>query len=264
MTLTKLAMNGAAALAIAFAASSIGGVANIFSSVAQAETLRIDNIDDGNASGWTEYDLWATRGDFDASSGAYQFDSMLRNPGTGSNMFSTWNGSANGQFSNGWYRAKVRADTNDTLLGLGLRISRQFPNRVNGYIFGAAVGELFEIYRIQDGSAQLLAQSQPTTRLTSGQDWIFEAGALGQHLTFKFWRDGETEPAAPQVVTSSSAFASGLLAIEANVTGGLGRQGQLTATFDDIVFTTIPEPPTALLSAVFFAGIIAWQWRRSR
>jgi RNA polymerase sigma factor (sigma-70 family) len=266
MTLTRLSFIAAAALVLVSSAGVIRGGMNMFASVAVAETILIDDFDDGNATGWTEYDLWTTQGSFDAGTGQYQLQGMLRNSGTGSNMFAFWDGSASSRYSNGLLRATVQANTNDTFLALGMRVSGTGPNLLSGYLFGASVGGPFEIYafrRTGSGGVQVLAQSLPSIQLTSGEDWIFEAGAVGDQLSFKFWRDGEAVPSAPQLAVVDTAFSAGLLGVEANVTGGLGRQGQLGATFDDIQFTTIPEPPTAILSAIFFTGVFAWQWRRS-
>ena len=85
----------------------------------------------------------------------------------------------------------------------------------------------------------------PELRLTSGEDWVFEAGAVGEQLTFKYWRDREREPAKPQLTTISSAFSSGLFGVGANVIGRLGRHGLVNATFDDIYFTPVAPTPAA-------------------
>ena len=214
------------------------------SSHADTQVL-IEDFDDGNDDGWTRHDNtiaepWGP-GVFDATSGSYHLENdSLASPGGGSGLLATWDGSADPVYSNGFWRAKVRADSDDTFLALALRTTASTPQSLDAYLFGAAADGSFAIQEIFDSGARgsILAR-ETEQQLTSGEDWILEAGAVGNVLTLKYWQDGEPEPATPQLTATSSAFSSGLFGVEANVTGNLPMDGLASATFDDIYF----QPP---------------------
>ncbi|MCA9214304.1 MAG: hypothetical protein KDB27_14630 [Planctomycetales bacterium] len=74
----------------------------------------------------------------------------------------------------------------------------------------------------------------------------FEAGAVGDQLSFKFWRDGDSEPSAPQLTVYDAELASGMLGLGADISNLSPTAELIDATFDDISFTpevAIVAPP---------------------
>jgi hypothetical protein len=72
------------------------------------------------------------------------------------------------------------------------------------------------------------------------------------------WEEGSSRPSQPLL-----AFEDETLTV---VSIGIAVDDQFSPAVSSSVafrsFTSIPEPPTMMLSAIFFAGVFAWQWRR--
>jgi hypothetical protein len=221
------------------------------------DAVLIDHFDDGNDNGWSHVDNTTSSpwgpGVFDASSGSYTLATtgvVPANPAGISDTFgSLWTGSSAPQFSNGFFRAKMRANSEGTLFFLMLR-----QTGGSGYAFGGATAQnTFFISRVDNAvNVPLQELSPPPSPIAVGQDWILEAGAVGSQLSLKFWRDGEMEPAAPQLSVIDPTYSSGAFLVAARRDSAFQGTGQVSATFDDIVFN-VPEPSSCLLMMMMFA-----------
>lgn len=223
---------------------------------ASADAVLIDNFDDGNDNGWSHIDNttgnpWGP-GIFDASSGSY----TLATTGTLSEahtlhdtFFSEWAGSSDPQFANGFLRAKMRANAEGTSLFLILRRSGG-----GGYAFGGATNQnAFFISRVDNAvNVPLQELNPPPSPIIAGEDWIVEAGAVGSQLSLKVWRDGQMEPAAPQLTVIDLTYSGGTFLVGARRDSPFPGTSRVSATFDDIVFT-VPEPSSWLLLMMTFA-----------
>ena len=90
-------------------------------------------------------------------------------------------------------------------------------------------------------------------RLSNGEDWIIEAGVVGNQLSMKIWRDGDPEPTTPQLMaTDLTPLPDGQLGVASYVATGHEFPFSINATFDNIYFTPIPEPSACVL---LFLGI---------
>ena len=104
--------------------------------------------------------------------------------------------------------------------------------------------------------------STPSDFRPIDEDVLLQFDVIGDTLSLYAWRPGESRPTVPQLETTSSLFSDGTVGISYDP-GAPGR-GSATFRFVHVADTSIPEPPTAALSAIFFAGVFAWQWRRWR
>jgi hypothetical protein len=210
----------------------------------------IDNFNDGNDTGWSYIDNTTSSpwgpAEFDASSGGYTLatsgDVSANPPGVSDSLFAEWTSSAAPQFSNGFLRAKVRPNTEGTSFFLVLRRTGG-----SGYALGGATSQNdFYITRVDNGVTIPLASATPLSGIVAGQDWILEAGAVGSQISLKYWPDGETPPAIPQLTVSDSMYSSGPFLVGARRDNAFQAAGRVSVTFDDIVFR-VPEPATWIL-----------------
>src|SRR3990172_5161733 len=206
------------------------------------EAVLIDNFNDGNDDGWSHIDNttgspWGP-GIFDANSGSYTLATsgiVAEDPFFISDTLgSQWTGSSAPQFSNGFFRAKMRANTEGTSFFLILR-----KTGGSGYAFGGATNRnTFYISRVDDAvNIPLQELGPPPSPITAGEDWIVEAGAVGSQLSLKVWRDGEMVPTAPQLAVIDPTYSSGMFVVSARKDWAFQGTVQVSATFDDIVFT---------------------------
>ena len=217
---------------------------------AWAESVLIDDFDDGNLDGWEHLD--STRGQpygpatFSAASKAFQLQGggIIRKdvPGGGF-LGSIWEASSDEQYSEGFVRAKVRANTEGSTAALFLRMSGGLQSHMDGYLFfgtTAANGNQGQggllINRIEntDTAEAWFLDSD----FASGDDWYLEAGAVEDRITLKAWAAGAPEPDAPQIVVFDPLFDEGSLGVLTNIhLRPFGGPAVVNATFDDIYFT---------------------------
>jgi hypothetical protein len=262
MTVTKFSMIGAAALAIVLGATAIDGVNGVLSSLARAETIFFDDFDDGNAmdgnpANWTAVPDYSD-GTLDASSGDY----VLRP----SSSNSVW--IAAGIFSpplvlgDVSIRAQIRAETQNEGIGLLARGTIGSTGRAyQGGIFGDGVLYIFQNGPLPNEVGRELVRTSSEFRPIN-EDVVLQFDVIGETLSLYAWRPGESRPPVPQLQTRSSLFDEGAVGVSYDP-GAPGR-GSATFRYIHVADASIPEPPTAMLSAVFFAGVFAWQWRRWR
>jgi protocatechuate 3,4-dioxygenase beta subunit len=237
------------------------------------DRILIDNFNDGNYDGWIGYNLEGPIGPsiFDASSGAYRLASTgaFWNVGDIRNWdefrFTTvldtiWDpvlrtGIGDLPFySNGLFRFRFRIDGNATHLRLHMRANQVRPNAWSFYTFGATSltgsqdpeNDPVFVFRKQVagvGRDELLEFGNPRLH----EEWMLEAGAIGNQLTMKWWPVGGPEPAEPQFErTDPDPLPPGHFYMEVFVdrprivATGTPPPWLIDATFDDFYFT-LPE-----------------------
>ncbi len=210
-----------------------------------AETILIDDFNDGNDVGWRHFNYMpgppVGPAVFDASSTAYQMKNGGSQPiNTPHYMASAWEDSLSSlQSMHGFLRAKVTADTEGSLPWLFMRAAE--PEHQDGsYIFLAnSVSHRFQIER--GGDPYLVFPIEdPTLQFHIGEAWIVEGGTVGDQITMKVWREGDPEPAAPQLTITDSKF---MRYAGFGLGGNVLKESQpgfLDITFDDVYFTSVP------------------------
>jgi protocatechuate 3,4-dioxygenase beta subunit len=210
-----------------------------------SQTILIDDFNDGNADGWTTRDRTVGRpwgpGTFDASSGAYQLEMASIAPGTPGRGYlaSFWDQSSDSpMFSDGFVRAKVRVETLGSMGLLLLRISGNLDTGGNVYQFGPTTAfNGFVFVKIVKGVNVQVRRVPGNFSLRLNDWWNIEAGAVGDQLSMKVWRDGEPEPESPQLIFRDSDFLGpGYLGVQANIDNEFREATRASATFDDIYF----------------------------
>ena len=175
-------------------------------------------------------------GIFDASSGAYH----LKNGGSRPIAIGHWMGSGwtdslvDPQFTQGFLRAKVKADTAGSLPWMWMRWSEELDGN---YIFLAnSVSHRFQIERV--GEPYLVFPlDDPAIQFNLGEEWNIEGGTVGDQITLKVWQVGDPEPTTPQLTVIDSKYNQGSnFGVGGNVLAE-ALPGFLDVTFDDIYFT---------------------------
>lgn len=234
---------------------------------AQAQTIMSDTFSDGNDDGWEHNDLFDRFGlgttIYDAKSFEYVVASAQPLPvldsavGTGA----YWTQSlSDPQYSDGLLRAKVRFDNEITSV---FTVFRHDPTLGNGYAF-AVNNSLNRIYldRWENFSGQRGGLAAADFDPIVGEYYILEGGGFGPNLSLKYWRDGDPQPALPQLTAVDSTYSTG--AVGAGIyLWPSGEGGVISARFDDISFT-VPEPSSLLLVATGALASFTFIWRRRR
>ena len=167
------------------------------------EQIPIDDFSDGSDDGWThvapEIFTNSELASYDASSGAYQLTTnadVAAHDGDGGFVAAFWDKSADPIYSNGLVRAKVRVESAGCVASIAFRISRERGE--SGYLFIAnsesqTQGAAFQFLRIKDGQMVRSAKLGPTDlKFGVGEEWWIEAGGVGDKLSMKVWREGES------------------------------------------------------------------------
>jgi protocatechuate 3,4-dioxygenase beta subunit len=213
---------------------------------ATAQTILVDNFNDGIADGWTTVDSTVGQpygpGTFDANIGAYHLEGggLVPEPApAGGFLASFWDHSADGIFTDGFLRTTVRAETEGTLASLSLRTSGSLETGIDAYLFSAttAHGGSFFFQKVV-GSRSVQGRSLPPS-LSFGvnEDWNIEAGAVGDELSMKVWRVGDPEPEEPQLKFTDRSFRAGEFGVESNIhENPYPGPARVSATFDDVHF----------------------------
>ena len=157
------------------------------------------------------------------------------------------------RFANGFFRATVRANT-ESIASLFMRGD---TTTFSGYQFrgNGSLGE-FQIARfVNAGGTTLLGQLNMADdpAFSVGDNWIIEAGAINDRLSMKVWREGESEPAEPQLVVFDDLLSDGQIALGSSVSPAqLSLPTRVDVTYDDILFRAVPEPAA---NGLLFLGI---------
>ena len=236
-----------------------------------ATEIPIDNFDhmDLALPGWTLADLSAEQpwgpGIYSPSTGAlriYHSGDELVPPGESfatTAMFALWNASVDPLYDNGYLRTKVR--TNAVQNSSSVFIRGDLATATAYILYGftrppASMPELdgmFIMSKFVGGVETNIWLSG--IEYLPGEDWNMEIGAVGDRITAKVWKVGDTEPSSPQFNwIDDDPITSGMIGISSDKTAGNRIFARGDATFDDIVFRPIPEPTTC---ASLLAGLLA-------
>ena len=202
----------------------------------RAQSLLIDDFGNGS-SAWSQVHFPDGQGNFDASTGAFQFfmpeSAKAVSPSGALFLAALWNGADKARFSDGYWRTTVQAGNPQSAVGMGLRVSPDNPFVAYPFFAVPELGKAF-ILRAEDGVPPVhLAEMD--IDMKAGEDWIMEAGAVGERLSLKLWQAGTVEPLEPQLVTNDSTFDTGMFALAGNVFPEF--TADLSASFDQVFFT---------------------------
>jgi hypothetical protein len=227
--------------------------------------ILIDDFDDGNDDGWTHYVMpdddapWGP-GIFDASSGEYNLKTTNEvTVGTAGGIVSIWDASADPLYSEGYLRATVRCESGGTNAALWLRAEPAVEGG-GAYLFTTTIFGGLIAFDCTDTSCRLLRESQ--VGFTRGEDWILEVGAVGNLLSAKIWRAGEAEPDKPQLEFRDGTYSTGQFGVDSFIGSNWQQREHASAFFDDIYFTPIPEPSSALLIGLGSVGLAFWRRKK--
>jgi len=227
--------------------------------------ILIDDFNDGNDDGWQRIDTttgqpWGP-GTFDASSGSYHLEGAGDVPtGEQGILVSVYEASADPAFNDGHLRTTLRTD-NDTLLYLVMRAD---PATFTAYVFGASAetGRFFWNKLVNNMIVEEGLTIEPNPPFAVGQDWVLEAGTVGDQLSMKAWKLGDPEPTLPQWTHVDSTISEGQFGVGANH-WATQPPSTVDATFDDIMFR-VPEPASCALAGLACAGLLGCVRRRKR
>jgi protocatechuate 3,4-dioxygenase beta subunit len=215
----------------------------VFQSPEVAKRILIDNFNDGDANGWSIIDSTVGKswgpGTFDASSGAYRLEGGGLVPvGQGGFLFATWDDSSHPTFSDGFVRAKIRAETEGSLAGIMLRYS---PDNLYLFFGHTLSGGRFRFNSVVNGTAVRFSDMPGGPIFGLNEDWNIEAGAVGDQLSMKVWRVGDPEPESPQWTFTDSSLSTGDIGIIAAIDDRFRQPARVSTTFDDIYFVPPPD-----------------------
>lgn len=224
-------------------AAAIGFAVSLPTTVS-AERVPIDDFSDSADDGWYHVSRSGVDATYEITNGEYVLatDATLLGP-TGISAY--WEQSADSVYTDGFLRARFRSETVDSNPILLMRV--QDPNlaeswRFYGFVGAVSTGSLGILKFDSDngGFPTAIVQETVPTGIRSDEDWILEAGAIGDELSLKAWRAGDPEPEQPQLVGRDSTFKTGGFAIDVGVAPG-ARAESLRGVFDDISFNIIPK-----------------------
>ena len=239
------------------------------------QVIPIDDFDhmDSSLPGWTTLDLsngqpWGP-GSYDPSSGALRIShpgSALVPPGTPfaeSAMFAFWDDSTDPIYQNGYLRAKIRTNEpqNSTAIEMRLDLST-----VNGYVlFGFTqpptslpqYDGVFLMSKFVNGvETNIWNSGNDGIEYLVGEDWNVEFGTVGNKISAKVWKDGDSEPSSPQfLMIDDTPITGGQISISSDRTTSNTTDARGDGTFDDIYFI-VPEPGSLWLFTLGFLGVL--------
>lgn len=226
--------------------------------------ILIDDFNDGDDVGWQRVDTTTAQpwgpGTFDASSGSYLLAGAGDVPmGEGGILVSMYDASTDPAFNDGYLRTTLRTNDTDTLLYLVMR--GDVPT-FTAYVFGASAntGRFFWNKIINGVIVEEGPTIVPSSPFDVGQDWVLEAGTVGDQLSMKAWKLGDPEPTLPQWTHTDSTISTGQFGVGANH-WQIQPPSTVNATFDDIYFQ-VPEPSSCVLTGLACAGLLGLARRR--
>lgn len=233
-------------LFVAYAAILVG-----LASRAGGQVIPIDDFEDGNADGWVHTEWPYHDPDIpivmDATTGVYRLGTSVPVPEWWEEaVISAWTPSYGPDaplYSQGFLRARVRAMNNGTDVALAMRAADPSCAGLTYVFFARPTGEIGILvvpdclgfgYWLEDGDTlnPLQIGFQP-----NGQWWWLEAGAVGNELSLRAWREGDDPPSAPQLVIQDPdrTFAIGGFTVGV-VHQYLYPTFPLAGQFDDLTF----------------------------
>ncbi|MCC6676297.1 MAG: hypothetical protein IT436_04060 [Phycisphaerales bacterium] len=206
-----------------------------------------DDFNDGDTSAWTEVNALAPLGGttFDASGGAYEFESNIELPplpfyvGDGVLLDES---ADNKSYRHCAVRFTVRLNNENTNIQLAGRANPETPGA--SYIAFNYQGHLGIFINVipdagSPGGSPPIAEAPFVFDI--GRDYIVLATMHGARLSMKVWAADQPEPSRPQIAVNETRFQqqTGVALIMFNQPtfqpGGTG--GRLSVSFDNVVIT---------------------------
>ena len=199
-----------------------------------SSTCSAQIIIDDFASGWTNFHNFADAGvplEISSNEGEYTIGVAENVTGSGAAL-SCWNASFDGGFSDGILRVTARSNTaaGYPLLLMRLTAVAAVPG---SYGMSATPSDqgFFALGRSENPPAFLA--TLPSSFATD-QEWIFEAGTIGEEISLKVWRIGDPEPSQPQMTAVDSKYSDGGFCLTAAMWPGY--KDKPSVTYRDVVF----------------------------
>lgn len=165
-------------------------------------------------------------------------------------------------FSDGYLRAKVRAEPTGDQAGNVNLLMRYDNDTISGYvIYASGANNYVGISSYVNGA--LAGDWWIGPIFTTGEDWMMDFGAVGDQLSLKAWKAGDAEPARPQLEVTDDAHQSGTIGVTSAVQiARIQAPVVLSSHYDDIYFTPVPEPSGLVLAMLALAGVLVYARRR--
>lgn len=218
-----------------------------------AQSILIDDFDDGDSEGWQENDFTGGRGSFDASSGSYVLETSEPIPvddASVGTLDADWEPSEDvPMFANGTMRGIIRANTDGTTVGFSMRENHEFETAYGFWgstSFGTFYIDRFDLFSNPDAPQTIIAMADPEEfPFEVGKTYVLEATVVGHKLTLKAWELGDEEPAEPILSVQDKEFGpesgTGLAALaffDPVPLMALGVEAVVVSgTVDDLTFT---------------------------
>ncbi len=236
----------------------------------RGETILLDDFNDG-IDRWTHVD-WTIGtpfgpGMFSLDSGAFHITSPGPVP-VGALFGATLDRTVDPMYSNGLFRAKIRANSDGTFAFLAMRFVTQPGAAEDVYLFGGSTTR--RTFGIERTGGEIVADSQltPDFSFDVGEEWIMEAGAIDlpddrTQLSLRAWPSGGPEPTEPQLsVVVPGSLGPGALGFAVSNPLSATENATISATFDDVYFTPVPEPSGLGSGVLGMMGLLTlWQVR---
>jgi protocatechuate 3,4-dioxygenase beta subunit len=218
-----------------------------------SQTILIDDFNDGNADGWTTFDWTVDQpwgpGTFDVGSGALHLEGAGLVPDSGggypSVLGARWEPASDPVFTDGFLRAKIMVHELGGAAGIWLRGGGHINEPGSGHSYGffgyttwngiPGNGRFF-FGRYNENASAFETPLPDNLSFGVEEEWYIEAGAVGDQLSVKVWRVGDTEPESPQWTRTDTTHRTGGFGVAAFVGGSWTQPARTSATIDDIQF----------------------------
>ncbi len=230
--------------------AGIVGAAVAFQGPGYSQNTLLDDFEDGDDAGWEHVEA---PGIFEVVNGRYRLatpDAIPVGP-IGGFVTAKLTASEEPQYSDGYFRAKIHANTMGTSMNMTLRASFNSVGLSFGYNFYAnsALGEI-GVERL-GGPYQLLGSISNSFK--ARQTWTLEAGVVGNVISMRAWKEGDVEPSEPQLTVRDATYAQGSFVL-LNMASFHALPTIVDGVWDDITFRP-GIPPEAFAEATPSVGI---------
>jgi hypothetical protein len=165
-------------------------------------------------------------------------------------------------YTNGFARVTVSPLQRDTTAGIVLR-AKSDGSADYEFWREPRAGKFF-MSRFDLNAEPQILELATTERFAApyeeGEEWIMEAGVVGSEISLKYWRPGDPEPAAPQLVAHNTAippFDPDFTTLYVAAWHLSPTPRIMSAAFDDLMFTPVPEPSAGSLALVGSLVVLA-------